>query len=347
MACELFKVEPGWYGGPGGDRRLGIYSVELVPRLPVQRLRGLAEMVEELGFHGVWLSEHPHNRSSIVAASHLLESLRRIWVGAGLFNPYLHKPPLVAQVAATLSEVAPGRVRVLVGAGDGLTLESMGVVRERPLERVGEMLAAVKALLERGVYEHGKAGLRLDFRPGEPPPIYVGAQGRGMLRLGARLGDGVLVNYSRVEELRWALQVVGEELGKRGRPWEGFDAAAFLTISIDDDPSRALRSALPYAAYILLGSGRSFRERYGVREGDLQAIRDAVLRRDWRRLQDLMPRYVEYVAITGTPKQVSERVAEIRSLGYRHIVFGAPLGPDTGKALRMLGAMVGELEKLK
>ncbi len=269
------------------------------------------------------------------------------WVGVGLFNPYLHKASLVAQVAATLSDVAPGRVRILLGAGDRLTLESIGIKRERPLRRVEETLVIVKALLKRGVYEDGEPGLRLDFKPVEPPPIYVGAQGEGMLRLGARLGEGVLVNYSYVEELRWALKVMREEAESVRRPWESLDAAAFLTVSIDDEPSKALRSAIPYAAYILLGSGKKFRERYDVKERDLRRIKDAVLRRDWPGLQDLMPKYVDYVAIVGTPKQVEERVAEIRSIGYNHIVFGAPLGPEIERALKMLRGMVERFEETK
>ena len=60
-------------------------------------------------------------------------------------------------------------------------------------------------------------GFRLDFGLDSPPPIYVGAQGRLMLRTAGELGDGVITNFVTPEALPTMLEEVTRARFPRAR----------------------------------------------------------------------------------------------------------------------------------
>ena len=319
--------------------------MELVPKDPLWKLELAGWIIERFGFHGVWISEHPHNRSSLITAAHLLKRLRRPWIGLGVLNPYIFNPLSMAQAAASLTELAPGRVLLGIGAGDKTSLESAGLERRRPLESVEKAVKIVRALLEEGVCEGFGVRARLDFKSRSRVPVYVGAQGARMLRLGGRVGDGVLINHSRLNELRWAMREVSRGAEEVGRDAKRLDLAAYLTVSIGDDESKAVKTAAPYAAYILCGASQWFLERIGADPAKVEEIREVVRRRDWLRLYEIIPKeYVERATAVGRPSMLRELVAQLIDLGYTQVVFGAPLGPRVLAALKAIRDIVVEFE---
>lgn len=319
---------------------MATFSLELVPKDPFWKLDMMAHFAEEMGLDGVWLSEHPHNRGSFLTASQLLKRTRRLWIGVGVVNPYTVNPAVIAQKAATLTELAPNRFRLAIGAGDLMALEALGLKREKPLKTVAEAVRLVKALLKRRVY----GGMRLDFRPRSRVPVYVGAQGPRMLRLGGRLGDGVLVNHSQRGELRWAFHRVLEGAREAGRSPRELDLAAYLTVSISRDREKAVKAAAPYAAYILCGAGRRLLEELDVKPGLIDEVKDAVRRRDWLKLYSVLPsELVERLTVSGEPRLLREVVEEALEIGYTQIVFGAPLGPRVLQSLREIGNLINRL----
>ena len=300
----------------------------------------LGLVAERYGFDGVWLSEHLGGRSSIVAAAHLLGKLRRVWVGLGVLNPYLFNPLNIAQIAATLSELAPNRVLLGIGAGDKTSLSRAGIEWKHPLRRVKETVEKVRALLE--------AENTLGFKPAARIPIYLGAQGPKMLRLAGRIGDGVLVNYSDLRELRWVLEEVGKGVEEAGRRMTELDVAAYPAVSIDEDEEKALKTAAPYAAYILSGASEKVLEKLGVDLKVVEELKMLVKKRSWRKIYDrIPPEYVRRIVFVGSVKQLREYILQLQEIGYTHIVFGAPFGPRVLTAVKAIGGVMEELKKLK
>jgi len=104
------------------------FSIELVPKDPLWKLAIASTVIEKAGFDGIWVSEHFFNRNSLVSLSTIALHTKKVIVGPAVLNPYTMHPLLIAQAAASLWELAPHRVRVAVGAGDGLA--EIGVVVE-------------------------------------------------------------------------------------------------------------------------------------------------------------------------------------------------------------------------
>lgn len=318
-----------------------VFSVEVVPKDPLWKIDLLTYIVSSLGFSGVWLSEHPHNRSSFIVASHLLKNICRIWIGLGVVNPYTINPFVIAQLSASLIEIAPGRVRLAIGSGDRTTLESIGIERVKPLEKIREAVIIIRKLLSEKKIVLDKIYGRLDFNPRSNLPLYIGAQGPRMLQLGGEIGDGVLVNYSDVEDLRWAYGKVMMGVEKAGRRTEEIDFTAYLTVSLDIDFEKAVKTAIPYAAYILCGLPDKIMEKMDIEEEKMVKVREAVQKADWLKLYDLLDvDIVERLVIVGHPRILEEKIREIARIGYNQIVIGAPIGPRILRTLREINNII-------
>ena len=315
------------------------FSVELVPKEPFWRMRVYAATAEGLGYSAVWLSEHFFNRSSVVASTYLALRTRTISIGLGVLNPYAFNPITMAQFAASLTELAPGRVMLSIGAGDPIALNAMGYEQMEPLKKVEEAVKTVKTLL---TGEATSGGARLDFRPRGLVPVYVAAQGRRMLELAGRIGDGVLVNSANLPFLEESLKVVRQSASSSGR--QGVDVEVEVLTSVHEDRSKAVKTVKPYAAVVLLGMPESWKERLGVGEELIARLREAVVRGEWLRIHELMPDDLALsLSLAGSGAEVAKSISELPLELMDGLVFGGPLGPYPRRALSELMRALSEL----
>jgi 5,10-methylenetetrahydromethanopterin reductase len=315
------------------------FSVELVPKERFWRLRVYAVTAESLGYSAVWLSEHFFNRSSVVASTYLALRTRTISIGLGVLNPYAFNPLTMAQFAASLTELAPGRVMLSIGAGDTIALGAMGYEQREPLKRVEDAVKIVRNLL---TGEGSSGGARLDFRPRGPVPVYVAAQGRRMLELAGRIGDGVLVNSANLPFLEESLKVVRQSASSSGR--QRVDVEVEVLTSVHEDRAKAVKAVKPYAAVVLLGLPESWRERLGVGEELLARLREAVSRGGWLRIHELMPDDLAFsLSLAGSGAEVARSLSELPLEMMDGLVFGGPIGPYPRRAMSELMRALSEL----
>ncbi len=315
------------------------FSVELVPKEPFWRLRVYAITAERLGYSAVWLSEHFFNRSSVVTSTYLALRTRTISIGLGVLNPYAFNPLTMAQFAASLTELAPGRIMLSIGAGDPIALGAMGYELKEPLRRVEEAVRTVRTLLSG---DRPSVSTRLDFRPLGPVPVYVAAQGRRMLELAGKIGDGVLVNSANLPFLEESLKVVRRSASSSGR--SRVDVEVEVLTSVHEDRAKAVKTVKPYVAVVLLGLPESWRERLGVSEGLLADLREAVSRGEWLRVHELMPDDVALsLSLAGSVVDVARRLSELPLEMMDGLVFGGPLGPYPRRAMLELRRALSDL----
>jgi 5,10-methylenetetrahydromethanopterin reductase len=315
------------------------FSVELVPKEPFWRTRVYAATAEGLGYSAVWLSEHFFNRSSVVASTYLALRTRTISIGLGVLNPYAFNPITMAQFVASLTELAPGRVMLSIGAGDPIALSAMGYEQMEPLKKVEEAVKIVKTLL---TGETTSDGARLDFRPRGPVPVYVAAQGRRMLELAGRIGDGVLVNSANLPFLEESLKVVRQSASSSGR--QRVDVEVEVLTSVHEDRSKAVKTVKPYAAVVLLGMPERWRERLGVGEELIARLREAVTRGEWLRIHELMPDDLALsLSLAGSGAEVAKSISALPLELMDGLVFGGPLGPYPRRAMSELMRALSEL----
>ena len=217
---------------------------------PAPDLVGYARRAEETGFSYAVISDHFHpwlHRQgqspfawSVLGA--IAQVTKRIRVGTAVTAPIRRMPPyLVAQAAATVTTMMPGRFFLGVGSGENLNEHITGEwwpPSETRREMLEEAVDVIRKLWAGGTVEHfGKHytvdNARIYSRPLEPPAIIVSAGGKDGAELAGRIGDG-LIGTAASEELVQAF----EEAGGSGKPRYGQ-----IDVCVADDEGEARRIA--------------------------------------------------------------------------------------------------------
>ncbi len=253
--------------------RLGI----TLPAEPFQN-RDLIDVVrraDALGYEDVWsLESYTTEAFSPLAAVAMLSDRMRL--GTAIVPVFTRPPALIAMSAMTVQELSGGRFVLGMGISSPQIIgQWMGVPFERPLTRVRDTVAAVRAALtgEKTVYK-GRTlsvnGFRLDIeRSAPPPPIFLAIQGSKMCRLAGEIADGLLTNFITPEALPRMLAHVAEGAKAAGREAPREVVCRILTI-VDEDPERVSaamrRHMTPYL--ITPGYNRFFAETGFEREAE-------------------------------------------------------------------------------
>jgi len=313
-------------------------GIELTPEAPVEEMVALGERAEEAGFDAAFASSHYNNRDPFVVLSRIAAATDEIRVGPGVANPYETHPVALASRVATLDEASDGRAVFGLGAGDRSTLSNLGVERDRPLRRVLETMKVAQRLFDGervthdGTFAARDAGL--NYEPGDVP-VYVGAQGPHMLRMSAKHADGVLVNAAHPRDFAWAAERIEEGLAERPDDRGDFDAAAFASVSVDEDGDAAREAARPPVAFIAGGAPEPVLDRHDIDHERARQVGEKIEAGEFSAaFEAVTPSMVDAFCIAGTPATVADRMGSVLD-HVDSFVVGSPLGPDRAEAVSL------------
>ncbi|MCC6380884.1 MAG: LLM class F420-dependent oxidoreductase [Dehalococcoidia bacterium] len=191
-------------------------------------------------------------------------------VGTAIANVYTRGPATLAQSAAAIAELAPGRFVLGVGSGSQPIVEAWNDTPfRRPATRVRETVAFLRQALagERVVFKgqtFSVDGLRLSRPVPGPIPIHVAALRRGMLRVAGEVADGVCLNWLSAEDVRQSVAVVREAARAAGRDPAAIEVTARLMVNVDPAGEVAdVTVRRQIAAYLNVPVYREFHEWLG------------------------------------------------------------------------------------
>ncbi|MBA3943077.1 MAG: TIGR03557 family F420-dependent LLM class oxidoreductase [Herpetosiphonaceae bacterium] len=166
------------------------------------------QQAEGAGFTSVMASDHFHpwtpeqGQSGFVWAwLGALGATTKLKMGTGVTPPgYRYHPAIIAQAAATLEAMFPGRFWLGLGAGEALNEHIVGQYwPEAPvrLEVLAESIEVIQKLWTGKVTKHRGAHITLESaklytRPQTPPPIYVATSGPIQSERTGRTCDGII-----------------------------------------------------------------------------------------------------------------------------------------------------------
>ncbi len=243
-------------------------------------------------------------------------------VGTAIANVFTRGPATLAESAAGLAEIAPGRFCLGIGSGSQPIVEAWNGGRfRRPATRVREMVQVLRLALagERVVFRgetFAIEGFRLSRPPSHPVPIYVAALRPGMLRVAAEVADGVILNWLSAEDVRQSVGVVREAAMKAGRDPDAIEVTARLFVSVDPPtPASEMAARRHIAAYLNVPVYKAFHEWLGRAEM-LAPMWDAWARGDRRGAVAAIPQHVVADLIIRGPME------EIRAQVLRYMDAG-------------------------
>ncbi len=289
-------------------------SVMLTPVASVERIVGLAQQAERLGYSRVWVpDEGLATRDVFVTMAAVAMATETIRVGTGIVNPYSRHPATTAAAIASIDELSGGRAFLGYGSGGSLTLNPLGITRPRPLVHVREAIEASRALFNGETVDlEGESmtlrGAGFDFGRADTE-IWFAGRGPKMLHQAGAIADGVLLEFLHkpsLDQFVGAVRAGAETTGNTPR-------LCYSTMVITN--MDRIEEVRPHMTYRLVDSPPEVKATLGMTEAQSNAIAVAMgdgLEAAGRLVLD---EWVEPFVIMGS---VDECAAELTSVMSAH-----------------------------
>jgi len=209
--------------------------------LPTPQVADFIALCAESGFDGVGVHDHPHRgRDVYVTLALAAARTRRIRLYPATSSPMVRHPLLLASLAHSLEEIAPGRIRLTVAPGF-LSVRSIGKPRAS-LATMREAVLGLRRLLAGQPAVFDSAESRMGNVSERPTPVYMLAAGPKMVELAGEVADGALLLVGLDREAVTAARRHLETGARRaGRSLDGFPTIFIVPITIDDSLAEARR----------------------------------------------------------------------------------------------------------
>ena len=231
-------------------------------------------------------------------------------------NPVTRHPVVLAADANSLAEIAPGRVRVMMGSGD-LATSSVGLV-SATVAQMREAALTVRSLLQGESAMHaGHLVGAFDHTSSDPPALYINASSPRMLACAGEAADGV---YAMVgtdpDVMARAREHVGEGAARAGRNPAEPPIAWGVPVYMGDTFDDAVEGMRAYAFSNVSKRNKVFSRVMGelhpevtqyAKAADMPAATVAMLG--------------QALGVVGTPDECGARLADwVRQAGVDHII---------------------------
>ncbi len=191
------------------------------------------QLAEQHGFQGVmaadhfqpWVPQQGHN-AFVYAWMGALGVTTSHTFGPGVTCPcFRYHPAVIAQAAATLAAMFPGRFWLGLGSGEALNEHVVGGVWPEPLERMEMLIESVDLVQKllsgnparyRGRY-FTMEKVQLYTLPPVPPPIYIAATGPQTVRFAGKTCAGLITPGANHEKLQAILNNFNQSARDAGR----------------------------------------------------------------------------------------------------------------------------------
>lgn len=194
---------------------------------PAQDLVAFATRAEQAGFEYAMISDHYHpwideqGQSPFVwsVLGGIARETSTLRVGTAVTCPIIrYHPAIIAQAAATVAQLMPGRFMLGVGTGEALNEHITGErfpALEMRMAMLEEAVGIIRSLWSgRMIRHYGEhftvENARVYSRPEQPPPVMVAASGKRAAKLAGRIGDG-LIQYTADPEIVRTFSAAGGE----------------------------------------------------------------------------------------------------------------------------------------
>jgi alkanesulfonate monooxygenase SsuD/methylene tetrahydromethanopterin reductase-like flavin-dependent oxidoreductase (luciferase family) len=214
----------------------------------------LSQEAARLGYTSIWTPEGVGQDSFQLCSQRWAASCQVIpeglTTGIGV-SPVLYRTPIAfAMSGGTVSQLTGDRFIMGIGAGGAYrprTRQTLGLPRFSTLALMRDYLLTVRRLVAGdAVNYHGEVvtlqGVKLAISPPPHTPVYLGALGPEMLRLGGELADGVCLNWCTPEQIAWSRERIAEGAARTDRDPNSVQVVEYIRVCVDQDVDVARRA---------------------------------------------------------------------------------------------------------
>jgi probable F420-dependent oxidoreductase len=281
------------------------------------------KLAESLGYESAWVAEGQGGDQFAVLSACAAQT-SKILLGTSITSVFVRTVPTIAMAAATVDAISGGRFVLGVGSSHKVQVEpEHGVPYGKPLTRVRESVAVIRALLRDGrVSYQGETvhieGFDLWFAPLRPViPIYLSAVFPKMTALCGEIADGIILTRSTLATAAQVRERLAEGAERAGRDPEKIVVTSLLPTAVGltrEEALDALRPGLAFYAGFFPRYNRMMAEHgfgdeaaaiaaawsHGDRQAAERAVSDAL---------------IEATSVAGTAERCGERIEAYRRSG--------------------------------
>ncbi len=309
--------------------------------LPLPEIAAFVARCEAAGFDGVGIHDHPSSgRDAYLALALAAQATRSLRLFPATSSPLVRHPLVLASLAHSLDEIAPGRSFLTVAPGF-ISTRSIG----RPRAGVAFMRDAIgdlRRLLAGEEVAFSAASTRL--RNSGSTPVYLLASGPRMIELAGEIADGVLL-FVGLHPAGIVAAMHHLETGARrvGRSLANFPVVFVVTIGLGSDADAGPRwlkswfaAGQPFLAYPSASNLHWLREAgFSLEPGhDPTAIPE-----------DRARRMADAFGLFGSPERCADRLLQAREDAGVRDIFLFP-AHDLAGGYRMPEAEVRAFERV-
>lgn len=223
-------------------------------------LLSYSQQAEGSGFEAVMASDHFHpwvpsqgHSAFVWAWMGALGATTKMRFGTGVTPPgYRYHPAVLAQAAATLEAMYPGRFYLGLGAGEALNEHIVGDYwPEAPvrLERLMESIEIIQRLFSGKVVKHRGnhftvESAKLYTLPDNPPPIYVATSGPIMAGRTGKFTDGIITVGAADEKLNMLMERFEKGAKEAGKDPATMPRMLQIKVSFAESEAQAVKQAV-------------------------------------------------------------------------------------------------------
>ena len=301
---------------------------------PMPELMGLVERIEAAGFDGAGiLDSQMIARDTFVVLGHAAARTKRMQLFPAVTNPFTRHAAVLASAIQTVEEMAPGRVKCVIGTG----YSSASTIGRKPatLAEMRTCVGAVRTLLAGKSVDWNGSPAGLSYASGRRIPVLMAASGPKAMELAGEIADGVLllIGFNRPLIAR-ALDHVARGARRSGRRVEDLEVIWAVRTGTAVTMEEARRVARPVAVHWALRQSDEVLAQAGIRMPKL-TVPDAVNRiypdlshaEDWEAAiaatafmpDEIVAEVCDALGLAGTPEYCANRIGEMTKLGARNL----------------------------
>jgi len=243
-------------------------DIILEPDLSPNQVAEIGVEAERLGIRALWSSNYHFHYDAFLSLAPLAAATSKLLIGPLAVSPWEMHPLKMANALLTLNEMADGRAMIAISAGGG-PLGALGWRASNdgpvwpyinPVKRTSEPDRRVRGMREcieileiarsgefKMSYDGGLFVIKRPFgmawakSPG--PLLYSCANGPQMIRLSAKIADGIQFSDFTPEMLPEAMKNIQAGLAKRDTPTDDFRIGNFWAWHIKKDREASMYEA--------------------------------------------------------------------------------------------------------
>jgi alkanesulfonate monooxygenase SsuD/methylene tetrahydromethanopterin reductase-like flavin-dependent oxidoreductase (luciferase family) len=325
-------------------------DVMLEPDQSPAQLAELAVMAEGYGLRALYEQNYVNARDPFMALVPAAQATSQIRLGVCVISPYEQHPMRICNALLTLNEYCRGRAEIVIGGG-GYWCSRMGIEPERMVRTIREAIEIVKGAASGEKLQYNgdiyKAwGFQGDWAKDPAPLVCAGASREQMLRMGARVADGIMMSDVIRPLVDEAVATVRSALAQNHRSESEFMINSAIAFHMKADRETSIREARrELITRAILGEWylRSFLddEEVAVVRDNIQSFFDAyrVKSHVIKGVPDeILDKLVANLTIAGDLDDLDARIEELRNYaatGVTQICFRTH--DDPAFAIRLIG----------